>query len=353
MEVGGAEVLVSQMCRMQREQGHEPSVFAISSLGPLGEELRREGFLVRAEVARHLSDGIQAFHRAFKELRPHVVHLHNPTPTIYAALAARMAGVPIVLSTRHSLVAPPRRLSVEIKYGVAAVCCDWIVGICDATVHNLKSLHTIPNRKIARVYNGTMPVQRVPIEACPQKTGFTLLFVGRLAPVKNLPLLLRAFHAALGSRSDLRLWIVGDGSERTALHRLSQELNITGEVTFWGEQLNVAPFFSAADFFIMSSSSEGLPISLLQAISAGLPAVVPDIGGMGEVVRFAHSGIVVPAADPNGMTAAILELSGDESRRITLGTNARSAFEGSFDISHMIRQYAELYKPIPRRQISA
>src|SRR5208337_1288707 len=103
MEVGGAETLVAQMCRLQREQGHDPSVFAIASLGPIGERLRAEGFTVQPNVGRHLSDSMRNFFRIFKELQPDVVHLHNQTPTIYASVAARMAGVRTIISTRHNL----------------------------------------------------------------------------------------------------------------------------------------------------------------------------------------------------------------------------------------------------------
>src|SRR5205085_6824060 len=103
---------------------------------------------------------------------PDVVHLHNPTPTIYAAPAARMAGVRSIVSTRHSLVARPRRLAVELKYAVAATSCDWVVGICEATVSNLKSLHFIPVRKIVRIYNVAMPLTRVPPDKRPPKSGF-------------------------------------------------------------------------------------------------------------------------------------------------------------------------------------
>ena len=116
MEVGGAETLVAQLCRLQREDGHDPSVYAILTLGPLGEQLRKEGFTVRAQVGRRLTDSTRNFYRIFKELRPDVVHLHNPTPTIYAGISARMAGVPSIISTRHSLVAPPRSLVRELKY---------------------------------------------------------------------------------------------------------------------------------------------------------------------------------------------------------------------------------------------
>ena len=348
MEVGGAEMLVSQMCRLQRQQGHDPCVHAILTLGPLGEKLRAEGFSVQANVGQHLGDSAKTFFRIFKESRPDVVHTHNPTPTVYAAAAARLAGVPSIVSTRHSLVAPPHRLIAELKYALAATCCDWIVGICDATTSNLKSLHTVPSRKIVRVYNGTASLQRTAKELWPAKTGFSLVYVGRLEPVKNHQLLLNAFRVALQSMPGLRLWMVGDGSERKALENLASELGISEQVTFWGQQLDVAPFFSASDAFIMSSKSEGLPMSLLQAFSLGLPAIVTDVGGMAEVVRLAQGGIVVPANDPASMAEAILHIANGDTERAQFSKNAESAFRASFTLQAMVDAYMDLYRNTPR-----
>lgn len=344
MEIGGAETLVLQMCRLQREQGHDPSVFAVASLGTLGEQMQKEGYPVRAKVGRHLLDSACNFYRIFRESRPDVVHLHNPTPTIYAAIPARMAGVSSIVSTQHSLVEPPRQLMVELKYALAATCCDWIVGICDATTENLKSLHTIAARKIVRVYNGAVPLQRVAAESRPTKSGFTLLYVGRLAPVKNHGLLLHAFRMALCSMSDLRLWMVGDGSERQALEKLAAELGIAAQVTFWGQQLDVAPFFSAADAFIMSSKSEGLPMSLLQAFSLGLPAIVTDVGGMAEVVRLTHAGITVPVAEPGKMAATILRLAGNNMEREQFSNRGEGMFHSRFSLETMVGAYMDLYR---------
>jgi glycosyltransferase involved in cell wall biosynthesis len=350
MEVGGAETVVAQMCRLQRAQGHNPCVYAIGTLGPLGEQMRKDGFAVETHVGRHLSDTIRNFFRIFKESRPDVVHLHNPTPAIYAAIAARMARVPSIVSTRHSLVAPPRRVAVELKYAVAATCCDWIVGICDATTNNLKSIHSIPARKIMRVYNGAVPLERAAQDQWPPKSGLTLVYVGRLEPVKNHTLLFNAFRTALSSRPGLRLWMVGDGSERTVLERTAAELGISGQVTFWGQQLDVAPFFSAADAFIMSSKSEGLPISLLQAFSLGLPAIVTDVGGMAEVVRQAKAGFTVSVTDAAEMSAAILRLADSDADREQFSGNARTAFESRFTLETMVDAYMDLYKSTARMQ---
>ena len=348
MEIGGAEVLVSQLCRLQRQQGHDPSVFAIGALGQLGQQMRNEGFAVQPDLGGHLPGSMRNFIRIFKESKPDVVHLHNPTPTVYAAMAARMAGVPSTISTRHGLVAPPRRRVVELRYAVAATCCDWIVGICDATVSNLKSMHSVPARKIARVYNGALPLQRVARDNWPLKHGFTLAYVGRLEPVKNHTLLLEAFCATLGSMPELRLWMVGDGSERTKLESLAAKLGIAAEVTFWGWQLDVAPFFSAADAFILSSKSEGLPISLLQALSLGLPAIVTDVGGMAEVVRLAKAGLTVSATNPAEMTAAIMGLAGDSGKREQFSKNGEAAFHSHFHLETMAEAYMGLYRNTDR-----
>lgn len=343
MEVGGAETLVAQLCRLQREDGHDPSVYAILSLGPLGEQMRMENFVVMANVGHRLIDSSRNFFRIFKDLRPDVVHLHNPTPAIYAGISARMAGVPSIISTRHSLVAPPHKLVRELKYSVAAGFCDWVVGICDATANNIKEIHSVPRHKIARVYNGAVPLLRAAKEQWPAKTGFTLVYVGRLEPVKNHALLMNAFRAALSSMPGLRLWMVGDGSERGRLENLAAELGITSQVIFWGQQLDVAPYFSAADAFIMSSKSEGLPISLLQAFSLGLPAIVTDVGGMAEVVRLARAGITVPPADAEGMAGAMIRMATQDAERTEFSRNALASFQKRFSLKTMADAYMKLY----------
>lgn len=344
MEVGGAETLVAQMCRLQRQQGHEPSIYAVAKLGALGEQLQKDGFFVQPHVGGHLADSARNFYRVFKQNRPDVVHAHNPTPTIYASTSARLAGVPSIISTRHSLVAPPHKKLVEFKYALAARSCDWVAGICDATTNNMRALKTVPDAKLARVYNGAIQLDRVPPAKCPRKTGFTLLFVGRLAAVKNHRLLLKAFRIALASMPDLSLWMVGDGPEREPLETLASELGMSRQVTFWGQQMEVAPFFSAADAFVMSSNSEGLPMSLIQGFSLQLPAIVTDVGGMAEAVRTARAGVAVPLNQPAEMAKAIIDLASNHSERRKYAANAQAAFNTHFQLQAMVDSYMTLYR---------
>jgi glycosyltransferase involved in cell wall biosynthesis len=186
------------------------------------------------------------------------------------------------------------------------------------------------------------------MEHWPPKTGFTLVYVGRLEPVKNHALLLKAFCAALQLMPSLQLWMVGDGSERRMLEDLAAKSGIASQVKFFGQQLDVAPYFSAADAFIMSSRSEGLPISLLQAFSLGLPAIVTDVGGMAEVVRLAKAGLTVSVADPAEMAAAILRLAANPAERAQFAANAEEAFHARFTLQAMADAYMDLYQNSPR-----
>lgn len=344
MEMGGAESLVAQLCRLQRRFGHEVTVFAQSNLGTLGETLRSEGFRVDVPGTGNPLRTLPRYLRAFRELRPDVVHCHNPAPTMQAAIAARLAGTKRIISTRHSLVAPPYDTVAEVQYGIVSRFCDSVVGICEATCENLRHAPMARRNRIVRVYNGAVGLRRVSDAELPEKRGFTLLFVGRLAPVKDLSTLLRAVALAADRLPELQLWIVGDGHERVSLEHLTAELGMEGHVTFFGERHDVARFFSAADVFAMSSVSEGLPISLLQAMSIGVPALVTDVGGMAEVVRDAGCGIRVPVGDSQRMADAIVEIGSNAELRSRYAARGIEAFRAQFTLEKMSDSYMRLYR---------
>ena len=342
LEMGGAEVLVAQLCRIQRANGHDVSVCAYSMLGAVGEALRAEGFEIHVLGEAHPAKTILRYFRLFRKMKPDVVHCHNVAPTVQAAMSARLAGVRCVGTTRHSLVKPPYDRAVEIKYSVSGMFCDWIAGICEITCENLRGAPLARKKKIVRVYNGSTSVERVGIEGL-EKRGFTLVFIGRLAAVKNLQTLIRAVELAVERVPGLEFWIVGDGAVRAELEALAQELGVGEQVRFWGQRMDTAQFFSAADVFAMSSVSEGLPMSLLQAMSVGLPAVVTDVGGMAEVVRLADCGLLTPVGDSAAMAEAIVRLAEDADLRAEFSRRAVATYEAQFTLERMDAGYMELY----------
>ena len=341
MEMGGAEKLTATLCRLQRDRGHIASVHCLYRLGQLGEELRAEGFEVILHHPCSFLQLVRGLYKSFRRSRPDVVHCHNATAAIIAALPARLAGVKTVIATRHGLVKPPYQIRRELKFAIASRWCDWIVGVCEGTRTNLLAAPFAARDRIIHIYNGALPAD---IRAVPQpKKGFTLLYVGRLAPLKDHATLLQAVALTRMHHPDVQLWIVGDGPLAFSLRKLSFDLGLNGCVTFFGEQADVSPFMLAADLFVSSSVTEGLPVSLLEAMSVGLPAVVTDVGGMGEIARLSGAVTLVPSSDPQGMAAA---LSGAIARRQDLpkmGQMASYCYEQYFRPERMLDDYMSLY----------
>jgi L-malate glycosyltransferase len=341
LEMGGAEVLVGQLCRIQRAEGHDVSVCAYSKLGVIGEALQAEGFDIRVMGVAHPSKTMLRYLRLFRKVKPDVVHCHNVAPTLQAALSARLAGVRRVITTRHRLPMP-HEVATEVKYSLMCTFCDWVAGICEATCNDLRGAPLARLKKIVRVYNGTAPVERVNFDEL-GKYGFTIVVIGRLAPVKDVGTLIRAVALALPRLPELAFWVVGDGKVRPELEALTQELGLGEHVRFWGQQMHTAPFYSAADAFVMSSLSEGLPMSLLQSMSLGTPAILTDVEGSGEVLRLTGGGLLVPVKSPEAMADAIVRLATDPELRAEFSRKALTAYKEQFTLERMNDGYMKLY----------
>lgn len=342
MEIGGAEKLIAMLCQWQREHGHDASVLCLYSIGPLGEQLRKDGFEVTlaAQSGSVRSDGI---YRRLRKLKPDVSHCHNANATILSAVPARFAGVKSVVATRHGVVAPPHRLRRELKFAVSSRCCDWIVAVCDQARSNLMAAPFAARTKIVRIYNAVRGLPQS-VSRPIAKSGFTLLNVARLNWAKDQETLLRAFAGARSRIKDLQLWIVGDGNLRSGLEGLSHELGLNGSVTFFGEQEDVSPFLNAADLFVLSSVTEGVPISLLEALEASLPAVVTNVGGVTEVARLSEAILTAPPSNPEALAAAIEKMALSRDQLPQLGKAARSCYQQHFTLERMASEYMALYR---------
>lgn len=341
MEMGGAEKLTATFCRLQRDRGHIASVHCLYEVGVLGEELRNNGF----EVILHRPSGfihlVRSLYKSFRRSRPDVVHCHNATAAIIAAFPAKLAGVKAVIVTRHGLVKPPYQMRRELKFALASRWCDWIVGVCDGTRTNLQAVPFAARDKIIHIYNGAMPAD---IRAVPRpKKGFTLLSVGRLAPPKDHATLLRAVALTRTRDPDVQVWIVGGGPLEGSSRKLTEELGLNECVTFFGEQADVSPFLLAADLFVSSSVTEGLPVSLLEAMSVGLPAVLTDVGGMGEIARLSGAVTLVPPSDPPGLASALCDAIARRKELPRLGQLASYSYERYFRPERMLDDYMNLY----------
>jgi glycosyltransferase involved in cell wall biosynthesis len=342
MEVGGAEKLISLLCRWQRQQGHDAIVHCLYRLGPLGEELRNDGFEVILHDASEIGGRAGSVYREIKHCQPDVVHCHNAVAAIIGAIPSHLAGVKAIVVTRHGIVSPPYLWRREIKFALASRWCDWIVAVCEQARSNLMAAPFAARDKVVRIYNAAH-IRQADVSVPPAKSGFTLLHVGRLSPVKDQDTLIKAFALARNTMPDLQLWIVGGGQLQAKLESLSREIGIDESVTFFGEQADVSPFLAAADLFVLSSRAEGVPVSLLEAWSASLPAVVTEVGGMAEVARLSNATITAPPSNPAALARAIETIAMSRERLPQLRRNARECYAANFTLERMGSEYMALY----------
>jgi len=344
MEVGGAEAVVAALCRLQRAAGHAVSVHCLHEKGAVAEELEREAIPVHVHGPASAPVILWHLYRTFRRTRPAVVHCHNKSATVHAAVVARLAGARVLVSTRHGMAALPYRLRKELKFWViAALLCDRVVAVCEVARRNMIAGANAVAHKVVTIRNGAYPAV-VRTGSAVEKRGFTLVTVGRLAPAKSYDTLLRSVALARQRVPDLTLWIVGDGVEAASLRRLSSQLDLDGTVQFCGERPDVGSWLREADVFVLSSISEGLPISILEAMAVGLPAIVTDVGGMPEVVSLSGAGTTVPARDVDLLASAIVEFARRRGDLKEWGERARSCYAQHFTPERMADQYLALYR---------
>jgi len=168
--------------------------------------------------------------------------------------------------------------------------------------------------------------------------------VSRLDPVKDHSTLLQAAEMALKSGVDLRLVIVGDGTQRAALEKeLASKLNLSRRTLFAGEVRNVADWLNSFDVFVLPSLSEGMSNTLLEAMAVGVAPIATAVGGNPEVVEHGHSGLLVRPGDAKEICDHLVRLATADEWRRDLGGNARQRIVARFSIERMLEQYEEMY----------
>lgn len=175
---------------------------------------------------------------------------------------------------------------------------------------------------------------------------FTFVWVGRLVPVKNCQLAIRAMRNLVDQKLDVRLVIVGDGPERNKLINLSQSLGLENQIEFAGQSKDVSKFYDVADAFILTSDREGWGRVVVEAGAKGLPIVMTDTGLAGEIVIDQHNGLVVPVGNLTALTESMRAIISDETLRRCLGESIRNKVTGLPDEQQILALYRQQWEKI-------
>ena len=349
--VGGAEEMVLNLVRRLPPR-FEPHVCCIHSEGPLGEEIQRTG--VPFSVL-HLNPGwrrpldLLRLRRHLVEVQPEIVHTFLLTASLYGRLAAMLANVPVVIGTEVNVYANKRRHHIWAERALMSGT-DCVIASAHAVRdYYIKQVHADPAR-VEVIYNAvdwTMLETTASREDTRASIGVpagahAVTIIARLTAQKAHGVLFDAIHST-PALADSHLVVVGDGELRQALEQRASALGLGERVHFLGARRDLGNLLAATDVFVMPSLWEGLPLSLVLAMGAGLPVVATRVAGIPEVVRDGQTGLLVDPGRIAALGEALAMLAGDASLRQRLGAAARAFVRPRFGVETYVDSVTNLY----------
>ena len=295
---------------------------------------------------RHLPQCIWKLSRLLKKLRVDVVHTHMYWSSLYGVPAARIARVPVIVTSEHGRNSWKNASQRWLERAVISRWSDMRVCVSEDILQIRRDVEGISADKLIYVPNGTgipEPVERG--DSHPVVIGT----VGRFVKEKDYVTLVRAAAHLRDMNRDFQLCLVGDGPLRPRIEQEIADLNLQKIVLLPGLQHDVSDWLRRFDVFVMSSIREGQPVALLEAMAHGLPVVATRVGGIPDTVKENWEGLLVDPSDPVALAKSLAELVDDSGRRRELGTRARQRVIGDFSIHKSCERYLKLYQRLLNR----
>jgi glycosyltransferase involved in cell wall biosynthesis len=348
--MGGMEKLLVEFARHADREKVELFFVSLGGRGNLAEEIEACGWPVTAmEVPSGLRFSlVWRLARLFAGWSLDVVHTHNTRPLIYGSAAARLARVPVVVHTRHGQRFQASRRATFL-FRLATRLADRVVCVSHDS-EKLSIEEGLAPGRLCTVWNG-IDVSRFAYRG-PQSRGPAVM-VGRLSPEKDVETLLRAMALAVREQPSFQLKIAGNGACLAALKQLTSELSLEQHVHFLGEVRDIPDLLAQASLFVLPSLTEGISLTLLEAMARGLPIVATRVGGNPEIVEEGETGLLVPAKSPAELARAMLDVWGDPERSRNMGLLGRQCVEQHFDVRRMVADYETLYTNLRQRRMQA
>jgi glycosyltransferase involved in cell wall biosynthesis len=346
LSVGGQEKLLVEFARQADRRLFDLRFVSLGGRGALADEIEQCGWPVtHLDAPARLSGRlVPCLARLFSRWRINVVHTHEDRPLVYGVPAACLAGARAIIHTRHGQ--SPRLTSRQrALVSLAARWADRFVCVSHDSA-NLTIGHGVSPRKVCTIWNG-IDLDRYPSTG-PLPHG-PAVCVARLSPEKGIDTLVRAVSAVIRCDPTFRLEIAGDGACRAALTELIEKLSLQKHVRLLGQINDVSSLLARASLFVLPSLSEGIPLTILEAMARGLPIVATRVGGTVEAVVEGKTGVLVPPADSAALSAALLQMRGEAGWARALGLAGRRRVEQNFDVRVMVARYEELYRACGRR----
>lgn len=349
--VGGAEHAVTLLVRNTDPGRFRCRVYALRGFGPLADDLCARSLLANDHVPSGLRAQLTGLWTFLRTERPAIVHTHLNYSDLFGGPLARAAGVPFVLSYKASILRThgSRQGLYNAMTRLASTSDDVVVVLSDALRAYLVSHRIVPERKVRVVHYGVdleppqLALRRADMNV---GTGPVVLLPARLEPRKDHATFFKAAQHVLVHRPDAQFLLAGDGepSFRAELEKLAAPLGAA--VRFLGSRNDVPTLMTLADLVVLSSTTEGLGLVLLEAMRARRPVVATRVGGVPEIVVDRVTGLLVEPGAPALLAGAMLEVLGDPALATRMGDAGRERVEREFTVGRMAAKMSAVYEEL-------
>jgi glycosyltransferase involved in cell wall biosynthesis len=287
---------------------------------------------------------ISKIRRAVREYQPDIIHTHFWLSDIIGEKAARPFPHIKLVSTQHDEVKPGKIITYLKRRALKRF--NNITAISKSVRQFLKTQFDVPTERITLIYNGTTIDTFVRGSKNDAAWRPTIGLIARLEPIKGGDIFMEAFCRLAIRNATVRAVIVGDGSQRRKLELRCRKANISDRVRFWGFQEDLIPALREIDIVVVPSRSEGLSVTILEALAAQKLVIASDIGGVPELIANQQTGLLVPPGNIQKLTEA-MQWCIDHPEQ-ALATRARGhqwlmQSRPSFDLNETIKKYFTLY----------
>jgi glycosyltransferase involved in cell wall biosynthesis len=355
LRFGGAEVALLELVKGLDRSRFTPVIISLEPRGALSGSFEAAGIKLYHIGMTGIEQAPLVLFRTWRlvrRLRPAILHGVMFYGDLVARLLRMVGEKPRVVTAIHTTSIGSRTYEQVMHWSDRYT--DAVTAVSNVVARAQVENGSVQSSKVTVIYNGIdlnrlAPPSELELEAQRASLGISesdrvVLCVGRLERPKEHALLLRAFSVISRKIDNLILLIVGRGQLERELRTLATNLHIAHRVRFAGQVSPVAPMFYLAEAFALSSSREGLPLVVLEAMAAGLPMVLTSVGGIPEVVEHEKSGILVAPRDERALANGLERvLTMSPTERVSLVACARQRVQERFRVEQMVSATQDLY----------
>lgn len=357
-QAGGAEMFLISLIKQFDKEKFSFSIATIygggslkpsfTSLGVKTYELHFKNFFDIKSYIKLL--------RIIKENNYDIVHTKLFHADIIGRISAFICRVPIIISTVENAWEWEKDSGIKQKiknflFKFTSLCNYTVIAVTNKIYKLLIDNVGINKHLIKVIYNGVNLTEFklinseyniLKVENNLPTNVILIGAVGSLSPIKNHAMMIKAAKIVLSFRKDIYFFIAGKGDARD-LKNFALELGVSDHVVFLGERNDIPEILRGLDVYVMTSLSEGLSISLLEAMASAKAVIATNVGGNSEIINNSYCGLLIDSNDDKALAANILELASDENQRQKLGIHARKRVHEAFDIESVVKEYTSLY----------